>query len=397
MPSSCKRQMFANPSGGMPTRVLVNGWHAVSGGGRSVLNSFLNCVSPESHSQEFVVLVRNPEVFRDIARPGIRLITMSPKFQRVAMFPALYGMMFPRLLRRWKIQAILNFGDLPIPTAIPQLYYFDWPYAVYDERELWNRQTVSEYATRWIKRFIIRRLIRNVTAFVVQSNAIRKRLEQNLGYGRPIYVLPNPRAKYPPSTHTTYLLPKNYFTCLCLSNYYSHKNLEILLMVAQRIQQRNLPIKIVLTIEASQGKRARALLAAIANAPEGFPLVNIGSVTPSNVESIVAEADAILLPTLAECFSGTYTDAMAAKRPILTSRRDFAEDVCGNAAIYFDPHSPEEILQAIESIREDPKRRADLISLGEGRLASYPSWEMVAHRIQEELSKIALRRSQLID
>jgi glycosyltransferase involved in cell wall biosynthesis len=111
----------------------------------------------------------------------------------------------------------------------------------------------------------------------------------------------------------------------------------------------------------------------------------------------VAEADAILLPTLAECFSGTYTDAMAAKRPILTSRRDFAEDVCGNAAIYFDPHSPEEILQAIESIREDPKRRADLISLGEGRLASYPSWEMVAHRIQEELSKIALRRSQLID
>jgi len=66
------------------------------------------------------------------------------------------------------------------------------------------------------------------------------------------------------------------------------------------------------------------------------------------VPSLYAQSDALLMPTLLESFSGTYVEAMFHKIVILTSKLDFAEDVCGESAFYFDPTSPEDILASIE-------------------------------------------------
>ena len=51
----------------------------------------------------------------------------------------------------------------------------------------------------------------------------------------------------------------------------------------------------------------------------------------------------MILPTLLESFSATYIEAMFHGKTILTSDLDFARDVCGEAAFYFDPLNPQSI------------------------------------------------------
>jgi glycosyltransferase involved in cell wall biosynthesis len=65
--------------------------------------------------------------------------------------------------------------------------------------------------------------------------------------------------------------------------------------------------------------------------------------------------------------------------PILTSDLDFAREVCGEAAEYFDPWSPRSIAEAIGRVLSDPGRAEALVSRGRERLKRFPtSWDAVA-------------------
>ena len=67
------------------------------------------------------------------------------------------------------------------------------------------------------------------------------------------------------------------------------------------------------------------------------------------------------MPTLLESFSGTYVESMYFEKPILTSDLDFAKEICGNGAIYFNPFNTQEQLDAIKFISENNKEISKLI------------------------------------
>jgi glycosyltransferase involved in cell wall biosynthesis len=56
-------------------------------------------------------------------------------------------------------------------------------------------------------------------------------------------------------------------------------------------------------------------------------------------------------------------------RPILTSDLDFAHEVCGDAAAYFDPWRADAIARALTDLRDDAARRDDLVERGRARVA----------------------------
>ncbi len=97
-------------------------------------------------------------------------------------------------------------------------------------------------------------------------------------------------------------------------------------------------------------------------------VVNIGPVTQGQLRELYERVDATLLPTMLESFSGTYAESMAFGVPIITSDRDFARAVCGDAARYVDPHDPEAIADAVLELANDAELRSRLISAGETRL-----------------------------
>ncbi len=99
------------------------------------------------------------------------------------------------------------------------------------------------------------------------------------------------------------------------------------------------------------------------------------------VPSLYEQCDALFMPTLLEFFSGTYIEAMLYKKPILTSDRDFARDVCQDAADYIDPHDVDDIFGAMQEFERNSARRSALIKAGTLRLKEMPNWDSVAQSV----------------
>ena len=72
----------------------------------------------------------------------------------------------------------------------------------------------------------------------------------------------------------------------------------------------------------------------------------------------------MFLPTFLECFSASYAEAMLMKKPIITSNLGFAQNVCKDAAVYFDPCNPEDIIDKMITVYEDEDLQKKMINNG---------------------------------
>ena len=114
----------------------------------------------------------------------------------------------------------------------------------------------------------------------------------------------------------------------------------------------------------------------------------IGKVDINTCPSLYDKADIMFLPTLLECFSASYPEAMKMGKPILTSDLSFAHSLCGDAALYFDPLSPQSIVEAIQRINVDKILVSVLIENGRKQLHVYDNAEQRCDKIIKLLEKI---------
>ena len=154
--------------------------------------------------------------------------------------------------------------------------------------------------------------------------------------------------------------------------YYPHKNLEIIPFVAAAMAKER-PMRnfcFTLTIPSTSAPWAGIVEAArAANVSEHVRTV--GAIPCSEMPALYARADCVFLPTLLECFTAVYPEAFKSGRPLVTSRRDFAESLCDDAAAYCDPLDPEDCARQIESVLDDEEWAETLVSRGASRLSTH--------------------------
>jgi len=73
-------------------------------------------------------------------------------------------------------------------------------------------------------------------------------------------------------------------------------------------------------------------------------------------------------------------ESMACGVPVVVSDRPSLPEVCGEAAVYVDPDSPEDIARGLDRVLGDPPFRERLVALG-ARRASLYTWEKTARLI----------------
>ncbi|MFW5820255.1 MAG: glycosyltransferase, partial [Bacteroidota bacterium] len=106
--------------------------------------------------------------------------------------------------------------------------------------------------------------------------------------------------------------------------------------------------------------------------------------------SLYQECDAMFLPSLLECFSASYPEAMAMEKPIITVDLGFAHSICNDSALFFNPIDSTDALNKIEALRINADLRKNLILKGKKRLEDFPSSKERAVKyleICEEISK----------
>jgi len=356
--------------------ILVNGISAKSGGGRSVLTNFLTvlCSRPQTH--RFTVVVPDSESYSRFASAGLAILPMQ-RWASAALLPFTTEFQLPRLFRALDCNAMLNFSDLPVPGIRHQVFLFDWPYAAYPESVAWRMGGIRAVLKRRAKLWMFKRNLGSISTFVTQGPAIGIRMRRLYGFDR-VEVVPNAVSvdSLSSSPAHDFQLPRG-FKFLCLSRYYSHKNLEVFIDLAERIRAARLDWKIVITVDPTEGPGAHRLLAQIGRRELGDIILNLGSVPMEYVPSLYRQTDALLLPTFLESFSGTYVEAMHHGKAIFTSRLEFAQDVCGDAAIYFDPHDSADIWRTLQAAIAEPEQLARKVEAGNARLAKFPNWDQV--------------------
>ena len=168
---------------------------------------------------------------------------------------------------------------------------------------------------------------------------------------------------------------------MLISHNYPHKNLRIIKKVIPLLRLHK--IKFIITIDDKEYK----------NMFHGLDkdVINLNPIKINSCPSIYSQCDALFLPSLLEVFSASYLEAMKMKVPILTSNYSFAKDVCGNAALYFDPLNPNDIAEKIIKLENNKKIRLDLIEKGQIRLNRFETSRSRAEKyikILDKLSKI---------
>lgn len=371
--------------------ILINGVAAKAGGGRSILTNYLDLLSKLSGQNKYLVIVPDYDEYKKFKNSNIEIIHLGTYSKYAFLLPVLYFWSFKKIIRKNSIDLILNFGDIIIPVKTTQIYLFDWPYAVYPESIVWKRMELKEWIIRKTKILLIKRFIKWPEVVLAQTNISKLRLSILFSPKR-IEIVPNAVSldHLSGGIHKEFNLPKMKIKLLYLTKYYIHKNIEIFVPLAKLIKEQNLPYILVITIDEYQHKNAKRLLEEIKRLNLDHVILNIGPVNMEYLPSLYAQSDALLIPTLLESFSGTYVEAMFHGKTILTSDYDFAHDVCGDAAYYFDPLNVDSIFQAIQLAFSDENIRQQKIITGKHKLNSLMSWEQVFNKIQDIVSDVLI-------
>jgi glycosyltransferase involved in cell wall biosynthesis len=111
-------------------------------------------------------------------------------------------------------------------------------------------------------------------------------------------------------------------------------------------------------------------------------VVFVPHVRQSLLPSLYAAADLLVMPSTVEGFGLPVLEAMACGTPVIASSAASLPEVAGDAALYFDPGSPEELAAQIERLLQSSALQASLRSKGLQRAKLF-TWQQSARRHAE--------------
>jgi glycosyltransferase involved in cell wall biosynthesis len=367
--------------------ILINGLNSKTGGGRSILNNYLSLLKTTDTDNHYYVLTPEYENYLKFSNSHLTIIEVKDIYRRTVFSPLANVFVIPRLVKKFRIEKILNFADVIIPTKCFQLLLFDWPYAAYPDNVVWKRMSLRDFAIRSLKLLLIKRNLKYVSSVIVQTSTMKKRLN-NIFNLTNLTVIPNAVAleNFEGGEIYDFNLPINKRKLLYLTYYYTHKNIEIIIPVAEKLKKLGLPYCLVVSLDRRQHQQARKFLQKVSVLNLQEFIINVGTVPMQRVPSLYKQVDALFMPTLLETYGLPYIEAMYHKKTILTSDLDFAHDVCKDAGYYFDPMDQDSIIETIMAAFSDEEKRSEKIRKGEKILATVPTWEAVFAQYEDMLN-----------
>lgn len=166
-------------------------------------------------------------------------------------------------------------------------------------------------------------------------------------------------------------------TLQTISKYYPHKNLEISIDIAKILREKypDFKFRFVFSIDKSSFPPLEESI------KDCFYF--LGTLDISECPSIYEQSDIAFQPTLLECFTATYPEAMRMEKPIITTDIAFAKGLCKDAAIYYSPLSAEDAANKIYLLANDKKKQKELIEKGKIQLKTFDTYDDRAKKIVE--------------
>lgn len=364
-------------------KLLVNTSSSFKGGGIQTSNSFLSECRKYPENEYHVILgLMLAEVVDADSFPD------NFKFYKIPYRPATKVFSLSRadgfmskVENQVKPDCVYSIGGPAYwrPKA-PHIMGYTLPHYIYPESPFFKTFSLLQKIKWGLKGMVIKHFIeQDADEYVVQTDDVNVRLREWIGSNK-VHTITNAFGSYfinPDLTSDLKLPPRQEGEkrLLMLSVYYTHKNFEIINEISAKLDAvGNDRIKFILTLPDEILKRVFT--------PTALKrIINIGPIKPRQCPGLYAQADFVFLPTLLECFSANYVEGMVMEKPILTSDMSFAETVCGEAAVYFDPLDADDIIDKTLGLIGSPELQQQLIKQGKERLKVFNTAEERALKV----------------
>lgn len=355
-------------------KLIINTSNLHAGGGIQVAYSFINeCISfPNNQYHVFLCPTLNKQIrkidfpknfffYEFVDKPffslkGLSTLKRIKKLESNIKADCVFTVFGPSY---WTPKSVHLLG-----YAIPHFLYTDSPFykaISFKEKLKWKLIYIT-------KRFYF---LANANYYHVETEDARVRLSKYLN--RPLNSIFSVSNTYNSIYNSNIvksvqILPNRSlaeFRFVCISAYYSHKNIEILNKVIPLLKMNGMTnIKFVLTIDSK-------IFESIFSDINKSQIYNIGAIDIENCPTLYQECDALFLPTLLECFSANYPESMKMQKPILTSDLTFGRNICGEAALFFNPIDENDIFEKICLLVNDKQLQNEMISKGNIQLLNF--------------------------
>ena len=369
----------------MMKRVLFNFVTANTGGvidfKRSVARA-LNEVASEFSCELYISY--SADDFGDLSKfEKIKFISLPYIPKKAVDKIKFYERDLERILRSNDIDVVVNFGDIPARTRSFQIFYFDWPYAVYNDWSLWSKMRLNDLLSKSLKRIYFSITRNRPNRFIAQTQTMKRRLSQyvpepkieviDVGFNASERDV-NQEADFS-SSGRDFIYP---------TAIYPHKNIYILADAAARLKKHSVVCTFVLTFDGTEGREEGNFVSLVNERRLEDYFEFTGRLSRIDLVRRMQQARAIIMPTLIETYGLPYLEAQVLKKAMLTSDRDFARELFGEAAVYFDPLDPEDVAQAVRRVIEDPVLKERLEEASARNLEARIEWSDTVRLILEQ-------------
>jgi glycosyltransferase involved in cell wall biosynthesis len=115
-------------------------------------------------------------------------------------------------------------------------------------------------------------------------------------------------------------------------------------------------------------------------------IIPAGFVSDGELRALYENAGCFLFPSLYEGFGLPPLEAMSCGCPVIVSREASLPEVCGNAAMYCDAHSVDDIVDKVTQMMEDAAVRETWRERGREHARGF-RWERSAHQLLDVLER----------
>jgi len=205
-------------------------------------------------------------------------------------------------------------------------------------------------------RCVIKLLILSLISksIIVETDDARLRLKSFVLFKKkPVFIVPN---AIPSVSCKIANKPaeRNNYRIGYLSAKYIHKNHELLNEIVPDL--RRLKCQFFVTLANSEYND-------LFKGKEDI-IINAGVVGVKDLDKFYLNIDAIAHLSLLETFSVSYLEAFCFGKPVIATDFEFAREICGSSALYFNPSRPKELVDLIEKLKTNKKLQLARVNSG---------------------------------
>lgn len=353
-------------------RILINCTNLVVGGGVQVASSVITEL--KENKKHIFTVVLSQEVSNQI---NTKEFPSNFKFYFFENSPA---KLKTRNIFRKKMDEIEDNNEIDFvitifgpsywkPKKAKHLCGFALPWMIYPKSIAYDKLSFKEkIKSKLLNYYKLHYFKKECDFYWCETIIVKERMERYLGLEN-IYVIGNTASHHflEFQNELDSDIEDETFKLLTVSAYYPHKNLDLIKGIIPLIKESGKKIKFYLTLP-------NAVFAKMFTTVEELKYVeNLGVIKNEDCPKFYKRANAIFLPTLLECFSANYAEAMCIGKPIITSNLDFAKSICKDAAVYFDPQKPKDAYEKIVALMNNKNQQQNMVIIGKHLLKKNPN------------------------